>query len=301
MLLDRPAFSLRLVVDPADSPVESEGDGVLWILRRPERETLDDLRARGQSFVALNGKVRLQRPGVLIDRTDLSRLGKITASARRSAFSDRASLIPRWLFNQPLGSEWTVGALAESTGVSPSVASYAVKDLALRQLIDREARGRERRIRLRDPIRLIEQWAREYDWLDNPSLSVNAPIGSRRRFLQRLATIDLPRFAATLQGAASLSLPHAPVEQLQLYLDASDLDSVAEVARTVGWPEDPAGNLRLMLPHYRESLWEGVTERVGVPVVSDVQLVLDLWNHPARGREQAELVLEKHLAALSGL
>jgi hypothetical protein len=46
------------------------------------------------------------------------------------------------------------------------------------------------------------------------------------------------------------------------------------------------------------SVWTGVTIRNQVPVVSDLQLILDLWNHPIRGIEQAELILEKHLLGL---
>jgi hypothetical protein len=33
-------------------------------------------------------------------------------------------------------------------------------------------------------------------------------------------------------------------------------------------------------------------------VVSTAQLIVDLWHYPVRGREQAELLLEKHVAGL---
>ncbi len=286
---------LRLVVD-AEQPKRPSQDQTLLVLRRPKRKTLDDLRARDLSFVALTGAVRLQAPGVLIDRTDLARPVRAASDTRRSAFSDRASLIPRWLLSHRPGKEWTMGALAASTGVPPSVASYAVMDLVTRQLVETETRGKEKWVRLRDPIALIEQWAREYDWRDNPSLSVSAPIGSPKRFLRRFSDLpDIPRIAVTLQAAASLSLPHAPVEHVHIYVGVKNLGALASLTRRLRWPQSPEGSLKLMVPHYKQSVWDGVTERDGVPVVSNVQLLLDLWNYPVRGREQADLILEKQL------
>ena len=52
------------------------------------------------------------------------------------------------------------------------------------------------------------------------------------------------------------------------------------------------GPVRLLSPRYSKSLWQGVTQVGDVPVVSKLQLVLDLWNHPVRGREQTGRLLE---------
>ncbi len=297
--IDRgPSFSLRMALRRADDPSAFGPTPTLWILRRPKRRELQDLRANGQSFVALNGAVRIQAPGVLIDRTDLRLPAKGTRPTRRSAFSDRASLIARWLFYQPADSQWTITGLAESAGVSPSVASYAVQDLEQRHLVEAIAGGRERWTRLLEHRALIAQWAKEYDWRDNVSLTVQAPIGSPRRFLARLTALSLPRCAVTLQAGASLLLPHAPVEQIHLYVDLRSRARLADLTRRLDWPADSSGQFQFLLPYYKTSIWEGVREQDGVPVVSDLQLMIDLWNHPIRGREQAELLLEKHLLGL---
>ena len=140
--IDRgPSFTLRMAPRREDDPSTSGPTPTLWILRRPKRGELQDLRAKGKSFVALNGAVRIQVPGVLIDRTDLRLPAKSTRPSQRSAFSDRASLIARWLFYQPTNSQWTITGLAEAAGVSPSVASYAVQDLEQRHLVETKASG----------------------------------------------------------------------------------------------------------------------------------------------------------------
>lgn len=293
-----PSFSLRMVLGEGEDAAESDPTPILWVLRRPKRAELEDLRARGQSFVALNGTVRIQVPGVFIDRSDLRLPAMGVRLSQRSAFSDRASLIPRWLFYQAPHTSWTITGLAAATGVSPSVASYAITDLAQRDLVHSESRGRERWIRLTDHKALVAAWAREYDWRDNVSMPVRAPIGSPRRFLTRLATFSLPRYAVTLQAGAALLLRHAPVEQVHLYVDLRTRASLIEVSQRLDWPPDTSGQLHFLLPSYKTSVWAGLREESGVPVVSDLQLMLDLWNHPIRGREQAELMLEKHLQEL---
>jgi hypothetical protein len=42
------------------------------------------------------------------------------------------------------------------------------------------------------------------------------------------------------------------------------------------------------MPFYTHSAWHGAQSAHGLPVVSTLQLILDLWHYPIRGREQAE-------------
>ncbi len=293
-----PTVKFRLVGHAPETHSEAEDAPGLRVLNRATRSELEELRSRGTSFVVLTGVVRLQAPGILIDRTDVRLSSRAFRSARRSAFSDKASLIPRALFYQPPGESFSLSGLAETAGVSLSVASYAVQDLARRQLVEITKSGRERRIRLMGHRALLEGWAREYDWRDNVAIAIQAPMGSPERFLRRLPTFGLPRFALTLQAGASLFLPHSPVEQVHLYVDVADDRGLSALARSLGWPPTEGGRLYLLKPYYRRSLWEKVVDRLGLPVASDLQLMLDLWNHPIRGREQAELILEKHLLGL---
>jgi hypothetical protein len=54
-------------------------------------------------------------------------------------------------------------------------------------------------------------------------------------------------------------------------------------------------NLRISLPHYGVSGFYGMRVTEGLPVVSDLQLYLDLYDYPWRGREQAEQIFERRL------
>ena len=68
------------------------------------------------------------------------------------------------------------------------------------------------------------------------------------------------------------------------------------LAEALGAREVERGaNLRLSEPYYRYSAFYGVRIVDGLPVVADLQLWLDLYDYPQRGREQAERILERGL------
>jgi len=265
----------------------------VWVLRRPSQSELDRLRDADQSFVALSGAVRIHVPGFLVDRTGVRQEAIGNSGISRSAFSDRASLVPRALFASGPESEWTVSGLAQEAGVSVSGASYALRDLDDRGVVEVRRSGRQKWARLLSRLSLVEEWAREYHWRDNRALRVMAPMGSPERFLPRAAeALEGCRWAVTLQAGASLLSRHAPVEDLHLYVGATSDAGLREVADRAGWEVGDEGPVQLVSPQYGKSLWQGVRHLGGVPVVSTLQLILDLWNHPIRGREQAERLLE---------
>ena len=53
------------------------------------------------------------------------------------------------------------------------------------------------------------------------------------------------------------------------------------------------------MPYYRESaFYDRQMSKGGMKVVSDLQLYLDLYDYPVRGREQAEHLYERRLRSL---
>jgi hypothetical protein len=128
---------------------------------------------------------------------------------------------------------------------------------------------------------------------------VRAPIGSPERFYPRLIdALGARRWALTLQAGASLVVRHAVWETIHVYVE--DLrETVQHLAHEIGW-ERGEGKLVLLEPHYADSAWFGMRAAKRVNVVSDLQLVLDLWHYPVRGREQAELLLERMERDLRG-
>jgi hypothetical protein len=65
------------------------------------------------------------------------------------------------------------------------------------------------------------------------------------------------------------------------------------LATALRWPPSEEGKLVLLRPYYRHAIWDGVRFLAKIPVVSDIQLALDLWHYPVRGIEQAEVILAR--------
>ena len=113
------------------------------------------------------------------------------------------------------------------------------------------------------------------------------------RFLPRLgAALGSRRWALTLLAGAWRRIRYTPTDVLHVYLECASIAELRRIAARNHWPEDRAGRLVLMKPSYRDSVWSGVSPNTAgkpesAPVVSDLQLIVDLWSYPERGRETA--------------
>jgi hypothetical protein len=109
-------------------------------------------------------------------------------------------------------------------------------------------------------------------------------------------------FTSLFPGRSSIetTLPHAIWDRVHVYVDVPPAHAphgLMEVAARADWPPGDSGRLVLLAPYYTTSVWEGVRPIGQLPVVSDLQLVLDLWHYPVRGREHAKRLIEMKFPA----
>lgn len=267
----------------------------VWVLPAATNDLRDRLRSKRESFVDLRGVVFLAFPNLLIDRVNVKLPPRPTTTPRTfDPFADRSSLVVRTLLEPTDYQErtWAVRELAAVAGVSPATVTRIVRELEYYQVVHVQRVGRESKIRLADARALFALWTGAYDWRKNQSVAVQAPIGDPLRFLRRSkAAFGAHRWALTLQCGASLVAPHATWERIHAYVDVKSFDTLLEIAAEQGWALGEQGRLVLMKPFYRDSVWHGVREIQSLPVVSDLQLAIDLWHYPLRGREQAEHIV----------
>lgn len=273
---------------------------IVWILPQATDSLRDRLRKEQESYVDLQGAVFLSFPNLLVDRIGLTPPSRPKA-VRRSfdPFADRSSLVARTLLEGESHRDrtWGVRELAEAAGVGPATVTRTVRELERYQVVRVRRTGRESEIRLTDARALFALWTSAYDWMKNQSVAIQAPIGDPLRFLRRSKNIFGPyRWALTLQAGASLVAPHAIWERIHAYVDVQSADALLEIAEQQEWSVADEGRLVLMKPYYRDSVWHGAREIRSLPVVGDLQLALDLWQYPVRGREQAEHIIStQHL------
>lgn len=276
--------------------------GRLWILRKGSPRIQRQLRGHRQNFVDLTrGDVYINLPDLLVDRAvrptkraDVTR--SAPSSLRRSLvdpFADRASLLTRVLLDSP-GMTWTVTGLAEEARVSSMLSSHIVRQLAAAQIVMTEKQGRKLLVRLLAPRALLEAWVARYDWRRNAALPLAAPVGDEERFLHRFAGLmKKRRWALTLLAGAWRRTRYAPADRLHAYVDVATDAELKGLGTELGWTPDQSGKLVLMRPSYRTSVWHRVETVRDVPVVSDLQLIVDLWHYPLRGRETAEQLFSR--------
>ena len=294
---------LRFNLQPwqEDNSAVGEYPDTLWVLQRTSKLQRDRLRRNHTNFVDLRGgAVRLELPDLLVDRTDLKPKPRVRQTGNLiDPFADRSSLVLRVLLNHAAGRAWGVRELAQEAGVDPATASRATRQMARQRLLQAERVGRSSRVTVTEPRRLLRRWTELYDWTMNKSVPVHAPVGSVQSFIDRAPDL-LRRFrwALTLQAGASMVAPHASWERLHVYLDVRDVNQLYEFLREKHWASAEDGKLVFLLPYYRQSIWHGLSQVKKINVVSDLQLVLDLWNYPVRGREQAEHIIEMRLASV---
>lgn len=101
-------------------------------------------------------------------------------------------------------------------------------------------------------------------------------------------------YVFTGHAGASLVDPYTEFDVAEVYV--RDLDKAASALNAVGARRVERGaNLIVSLPYYKVSAFYDAQVSSGFKCASDIQLYLDLYDYPIRGREQAEHLYEQRL------
>ncbi len=166
-VIDVPSLTER-TIDAAVVPSVGLADPLLVRFKRASAVGRDRLRELRVSWCGPGDELYLFTPNLHVERQPHrgNREGNASAAPRpANYFSKRSSRVARWLLNHPRD-EPTVRSLASELDLSESTVSRAVSALARDRLvviIDHLADSREKRFRLRDGDRLLENWARVWE------------------------------------------------------------------------------------------------------------------------------------------
>jgi hypothetical protein len=199
-------------------------------------------------------------------------------------FSPVASRIVRVLLVNPK-QEWSILGLSKEARTGYGHTFRVVKTL-LRMSLCRQTETN--RVVVANPGELLTRWAGYYDFSllnkVNAYYSLETDLDGFIRRLSATGEHGL-RYALTLQAGASSVTPYVRPVNVHLYVDPEKLDSWQEFLRLQ--LTELGGNIFLVEP-YDEGVFYNVQRVRGINVVSNVQLYVDLYNYPARGREAAE-------------
>lgn len=231
----------------------------------------------------LSGNAHVAAPGLTI-HIEGRRNRYVPRGRPSSVFAPKSARVARWLLLNP-GAPLLQRDLARATRMSPAFVSRIVKRLREASLVARDA---DDRVVVPEPDRLLEAWAEAYTVRDHRIVAGIFPgrggPESVKAISEGLRDAGV-RHAATGLAGAWLLAPHAKFRLATMYVEHRPS---REVLAKLGFQEEERGaNAWLVIPR-DDGVFDGVTERQGVPCAAPVQVFLDLKGHPERSAEAAD-------------
>ncbi|MEA3377371.1 MAG: type IV toxin-antitoxin system AbiEi family antitoxin [Chloroflexota bacterium] len=251
---------------------------------------MDVCREHDVGCVDLVGNVYLAFDSVYIERV-VEEKPQRRKRWIKNLFAPVSSRIVRAMLEEP-DQAWRLTELAEATDASLGQ-TYKVSE----KLVDEDFARKSTRdgLTLTDPAGLLDLWRQVYDVKEaNEIHSFHASERDPERFMTQVQQAGERlghRYAFTLHAGASLVAPYVRFNDLHFYVGTQMAAWVDELdLHTVEF----GGNVHLLQP-YDEGVFYRLRTPQGMAVVGNIQLYLDLYKYPARGREQAEFLREKEI------
>ena len=238
----------------------------------------------------LAGNCYLEFDGVYIERI-VGQPPKRVKRRIKNLFAPISSRIVRAMLEEP-ARVWKLTELAEATGASLGQTYNVSEKLVAEDFARKNARSG---VQLTDPTGLLDTWREEYGIAEvNEIHSFHSSERDPARTMAEIKQVAEKlgsKYAFTLHAGASLVAPFVRFNDVHLYIGSSLRTWVdALELHTVEF----GGNIHLLQPRHDGSFYCSRVSQ-GMVVVGNVQLYLDLYNYPARGREQAEFLREKEI------
>ncbi len=253
--------------------------------------TAELCREHGIGYLDAAGNCHLAGHGLCVHIEGRANAAPDTRGAE-NLFASKSSRVVRVLLEHPARA-WRVADLAAESGVSLGLVSRIRRGLIEQAYAESVPGG----VRLRDPAGLLGAWSRVYA---RPARAVQVFSADRPERLEASVVAWARRRGvrcglAEFAGAARLA-PMVRYQRSAVYIEEERggevlRDLLAELDMT----EVETGATATLWITRDDSVFYRCVERGGLPVVSPVQLYLDLVQNPARGEEAAAEIARGHL------
>jgi len=258
----------------------------------PERQEV--CKREGVCFIDLSGNVYLKFKSFYVERVGFHNKFPEKRSGR-NPFSDKASLILRVMLDD-VEHHWGIREMADKTELNPGYVSRVAEELVKRKYIARE----KNKLRIRSPEGILDDWVRVYNIRKNKTFRYFCMATSASDIIDKLSKIQFPNeisYSLSVQAGASLISPYSVFKEIHVYVRSQkDIEYFKKYLNLSS--ADQGANFIIMLPYYKNSVFFGKQNVNNICVVSDLQLYIDLYEYPIRGREQAEHLFDKRLRNL---
>jgi len=184
--------------------------------------------------------------------------------------------------------KWVVRDFTGSKGISVGMSQEVLKAMEKKGYIERAKKGPNSYATLTNKEKLISDWLKEYHYNLN---TIDTYYSSDKNILKKFKRLlKEDQYALALHTGANLITSFVRTEDIFLYINLKDWEKdILDIRQKLDLKElVRGGNIHLIHPFYKNSVFFNVQKIKGYTVVSNLQLYLDLYNFQPRGREQAE-------------
>jgi len=248
--------------------------------------TREILKKEGVGYLDLAGNCFLEFNNVYIEKI-VDKNPFVDKRKLKTIFKPVSSRILRILLEEP-EKGWKILELSRIAKVSLGQTSNVC-----RWLIDEEYIRKDQGVYyLSEPGKLLDEWCRNYTYTQNKRFTYYSFEQNLEKLIKKVVRIsedkDL-KYTLTLLSGASLIAPFIRgISSLQMYV--TDSEDLLNWVRLLDLrPVESGSNVSIYIP-YDEGVFDKTQKIDDVKIVSNIQLYLDLYNYPTRGREQAKFL-----------
>ncbi|MBU4266437.1 MAG: hypothetical protein KKE96_04330 [Candidatus Altiarchaeota archaeon] len=246
-------------------------------------------KSNGINFLDLSGNCYLHVGAYYIEKEGRENIAK-ERKILKELFSPKASRVARVMLEEPKR-KWTLSELAKTAEISLGYVHRVVKKLQDHEFVSRDM---ESKLVLDKPGELLEQWTKKYNFSDNTIHTYYSFQKNITEFMKKVskASKNKLEYAMTLHSGAYLIAPYVRFTDVHFYVKPMDVEKW--VKKLDLRPVESGGTIHLVEP-FDEGVFYGRQTVKGIKVVCNTQLYLDLYNYPARGKEQAKFLRKKKM------
>jgi hypothetical protein len=205
----------------------------------------------------------------------------------KNIFADKATYVAREMLKNP-NKKWVVRDFVRANMLSLGMAQEVLDAMEKKGYVERIKKGAGSYAVLTNKNTLIDDWVNKYNFDKN---IINVYYNPDKYILNKIKKcLSKDQYALTLHSGANLITSFIKSENIYIYLrnnesgrDIIDIKQKLDLKQLVR-----GGNIYLIRPYYKNSVFYDTQNIKGYTVVSNLQLYLDLYNYQPRGREHAD-------------
>lgn len=213
----------------------------------------------------------------------------------KTIFSDKATIVMRAMLSKR-DQQWVARNFEKEFGVGRARAAAVLSILRKKGFIGGIRSGRLAYSVLQNKKSLLGEWLKFYSFELNKAHLYYSPHGD---ILPRLKNFFETKkihngYALTLHTGANLITNYVNTPTVYCYLRSEKFyEASLDLRQALDLKElKRGGNFYLIKPYYKNGAFFNIQMIKGYNVVSDLQLYLDLYNFPQRGRDHAQYLLK---------